>query len=305
MTGKVVEFPLDTIKVRLQTASGPKVTALSCARKIITREGFRGFYKGLASPMAGSMAENAVLFATYGQFKSLLPTNLDGTSPLYACIISGFLAGIAVAHVLTPVELIKCRLQIQDAEGATKKYKGPVDCIVKTVKQDGFRGLYKGHSATLAREMIGNALWFGCYEFFCKVFTPKGKTKDDLTAFHLMAAGALGGMSYWGIPYPIDSIKSVMQTHTSSPLPPSPPSPPHSSSSHHHHHQQHQHPHPPHHHPHHHNTNSFFNTARFIWRTKGIKGFYVGLGVTLFRAVPANATIFCTYELVARFLSGI
>jgi ornithine carrier protein len=39
-----------------------------------------------------------------------------------------------------------------------------------------------------------------------------------------------------------------------------------------------------------------------IWRAEGVRGFYRGLGVTVLRAIPANATIFAAFELASRLL---
>jgi len=50
---------------------------------------------------------------------------------------------------------------------------------------------------------------------------------------------------------------------------------------------------------------SFVQTAKYIFKTKGVRGFYGGLGVTLLRAGPANATIFCTYELCIRMFDSL
>jgi len=54
--------PLDTMKVRLQTG-GSQFTGLGDVfRQTWRKEGFKGFYKGMASPLAGVAAMNAVLF---------------------------------------------------------------------------------------------------------------------------------------------------------------------------------------------------------------------------------------------------
>ena len=41
--------------------------------------------------------------------------------------------------------------------------------------------------------------------------TPQAKTKEDLSTWSLMAAGACAGMSYNAILFPADSIKSRQQ----------------------------------------------------------------------------------------------
>ncbi len=48
---------------------------------------------------------------------------------------------------------------------------------------------------------------------------------------------------------------------------------------------------------------SFVQVARGIWAKEGVRGFYKGLGITLFRAMPASGGIFLTYELLRRNVS--
>jgi hypothetical protein len=108
------------------------------------------------------MAENAVLFTSYGFFRKALWGESESTKLTTLQKAScGSLAGICVASVLTPVELIKCRLQVQSAIGGQFiKYNGPIDCIVKTIQAEGLQGLYRGNLSMLMREIPGNFCWF-------------------------------------------------------------------------------------------------------------------------------------------------
>lgn len=56
----MVEYPLDTIKVRLQT--GSYKGAIDCAKITFKEEGFFAFYRGLSTPLLGAGLEVAVLF---------------------------------------------------------------------------------------------------------------------------------------------------------------------------------------------------------------------------------------------------
>ena len=74
--------------------------------------------------------------------------------------------------------------------------QSPIDCLIKTVRQEGIaKGLYKGNSAMLLREIPGNFAWYGVYEGTCKALIPPGGTKKDLgTGVHLFG-GALSGVT--------------------------------------------------------------------------------------------------------------
>lgn len=73
-------------------------------------------------------------------------------------------------------------------------------------------------------------------------------------------------MAYWGVPYPIDTIKSELQTSKSK--------------------------------------DSILSVGKRIVAERGISGLYKGLTVTLVRAIPGNAVTFFVYERVARLLRG-
>lgn len=64
--GKYIEYPFDTIKVRLQSQpehlplryTGP----LDCFKKSWANDGFSGLYRGISAPLVGAAVENASLF---------------------------------------------------------------------------------------------------------------------------------------------------------------------------------------------------------------------------------------------------
>ena len=64
------------------------------------------------------------------------------------------MAGWTVCTVITPVEHIKAKLQMQTI--GPKLYSGPIDCTKQVLKAGGIRGLYHGFGATLLfRTWIG------------------------------------------------------------------------------------------------------------------------------------------------------
>ena len=145
---------------------------LQCLRNTIQREGFKGLYRGCITPCMGAAVEDSISFSVYhtvvryfgknsgvGGGRSARPEDLS----LDKVFIAGSLGGMTTSFLVTPLELIKCRLQVDRVSkggGATGFYKGPVDCLIKSVKQEGVRVLYKGHSATFLREGLGTGVFF-------------------------------------------------------------------------------------------------------------------------------------------------
>ncbi|KAG0366730.1 MAG: putative mitochondrial ornithine carrier protein AmcA/Ort1 [Linnemannia gamsii] len=310
VAGKFVEFPFDTVKVRLQTQpldhpifKGP----FDCFRQTIRNEGFLGLYNGLSSPLVGAMLENAVLFVGYRRAQDMLREFIaipdahhvtPGAEPAPLSIpmlcLSGGISGVFASMVLTPVELVKCKLQVQQIghlytkdtkTGPTPKalHSGPLSVIKHIYTQNGLRGFYLGHFPTFLRETGGGAAWFGSYEAVSRMLVaraqaaaPAGKkiTQADLGAPQLMFAGALAGMAYNFILFPADCIKSHMQTQDvlrsqrsiAGPAP----------------------------------SLGFLATGKEIFRSEGIRGLYRGCGITVARSAPSSAIIFMTYEMLSR-----
>ncbi|KAM9994823.1 hypothetical protein ACTFIY_001006 [Dictyostelium cf. discoideum] len=259
--------PFDTIRVRLQTSNTP-IGIMECFRNTIKYEGFSGLYKGVTSPLFGMMFETAVLFAGYGQMKVLLQKDENTPLTVGQCAIAGGFAGVGASVVLTPVELVKCRLQVQTT--GPQKYKGSLDCLVQILKEGGIRGAYRGFTPTIAREFVGNMAFFSTYETCKRYFKNKeNKSNDDdeLNLPALIISGGLGGMAYWTVLYPVDVAKSKIQI--SEGAGPSP---------------------------------SIVKVLKEIYSKEGVKGLFRGYTPTIIRSFPANAAMFSVYELVIKLL---
>ncbi|ORX60869.1 mitochondrial carrier [Piromyces finnis] len=303
IAGKIVEFPFDTVKVRLQTSSkGTFNGTFDCIVKTYKNEGIFGFYKGLSSPLVGSMIENGILFSgfSYAQhlIKKITKKSEDEPLSMAQYTLAGGIAGTGAAMLLTPVELVKCKLQVQDVEALYQQakssatsniatntthnvskiyYKGPIHVIYNTIKNHGIRGMYRGHLGTLIREVGGGAAWFGVYELACNYMMKSShiKNKDDLPPWKLAISGALAGVAYNSTSFPVDMIKSRMQTEKfiisstgkkiGQKL-----------------------------------GKGFIATATDIYKSGGIRAFYKGCGITIARSVPSSGIIFVTYELLKR-----
>lgn len=283
---KVLDYPLDTVKVLLQTQTANAKTkyngALDCLQQAIQQHGVSSLYRGISSPLLGSMAENAVCFLAYANIKRFIVHQHSENSSerrelsLVELSLAGAGAGVAASFVLTPVELVKCRMQVS-AQQDTPLYKGPLDVLAKTWRQEGlFQGLYKGHLSTMYREVPGNFCWYGTYEIVCKLLTPiyfpdedasrSSHSSADLPIQAHMLGGASAGVMYWTAFYPADTVKSLVQTH-----------PEYSHLT-------------------------FRQAFVKIVRADGVRGLYRGWGITALRAAPAHALIFAGYEQTLKFL---
>jgi ornithine carrier protein len=76
IVGKYIEYPFDTVKVRLQSQpdhlplryTGP----LDCFKQSLQHDGFLGIYRGVSAPLVGAAVENACLFFSVSLVTPLL-----------------------------------------------------------------------------------------------------------------------------------------------------------------------------------------------------------------------------------------
>ena len=91
-----------------------------------------------------------------------------------------------LATVLTPIEMIKCRMQankeMASLKGASSSAPrlGPVRLTRSIIANEGPLAPFKGLSAAIVREMVGYFFFFGVYEMVRESLVTPGGTKDDI-----------------------------------------------------------------------------------------------------------------------------
>lgn len=264
----VVGQPFDIIKVRMQaTAQGLYRNAWDCFRKIVTLEGgLSALWKGTLPPLLGVGAAVSMQFGVNEKTKQLAQTFTGkselGFSYLFGC---GAIAGLANSLVSIPVEHTRIRMQVQGEFNF-----GAIQCV-KTISQSyGIGGLYKGAIPTLWRESIAMGIYFSMYEWITKQMRLPGQTKNDLGLTHILLAGGIAGVTLWFATFPIDVIKTKIQTDSF------------------------QNP----------KYKGMYDCLLTTLRMSGVKGLYKGLAPCLLRAVPANGVTFLAYEAASKRLKA-
>lgn len=66
IAGKFIEYPFDTVKVRLQSQANDRPLQykgpLDCFRKSYLQQGVLGLYRGISAPLLGAAIETSSLF---------------------------------------------------------------------------------------------------------------------------------------------------------------------------------------------------------------------------------------------------
>lgn len=100
------------------------------------------------------------------------------------------------------------------APGQPPMFKGTFDCAAKTIKNEGFLGLYKGMSAPLTGVAPIFALCFAGYALGKRVQQTDGSTQ--LTYRQTFVAGSFSGLLSTIITAPGERIKCLLQIQQAS-----------------------------------------------------------------------------------------
>lgn len=264
VSGAVAVFlghPLDFVKIRLQSSVGTYAGPLDCFAQAVRREGPLSVFRGVLPPMLNSVVLSGTLFGGYGHGKRLFGDRGLGLSDTRLTFCAGAYAGLLTSFTTTPFDLVKCQLQVDRAGGRVGRYRNGAACVRAILAREGPRGLYRGGLVTAIRASPMFGLYFVLFEHLERELPsmlPRLAAGEAAT----MWAGGLSGMATWAIAYPLDTVKSHLQT-----LPLE-----RSACS-----------------------QTISHAMHSIYARHGAAHFYRGLGTCLIRAFPVNAIVFVVY----------
>ena len=250
--------PFDTVKTRLQTNTESIHRVIT---KLYKNEGVLSFFKGMSFPLYSTPLLNSLVFSCNELTKKAFDLN-DHEMSFSEGFISGAVTGVFSCIVVTPVELVKCRLQLQELSLKESKYKGSLDCLNQVYRLEGIKGVYSGVIITILREVPGYSIQFASYHFIKSIISSySGRDYHSLSNLSLMLCGGFCGFWGWHSCYPQDVIKTLIQTDITNKY-----------------------------------NGSIIKCAKNIYKTTGWYGFYRGYCVCQIRAFFTNSFLFLGYE---------
>ncbi|XP_010527931.1 PREDICTED: mitochondrial uncoupling protein 3 [Tarenaya hassleriana] len=152
---QVVASPADLVKVRMQ-ADGrlmgqglqPRYSgAFHAFTNILQSEGIRGLWKGVFPNIQRAFLVNMGELACYDHAKSFVIQSNISEDNIYAHTLASIMSGLASTALSCPADVVKTRMMNQSKDD----YRNSYDCLVKTVRYEGTRALWKGFFPTWAR----------------------------------------------------------------------------------------------------------------------------------------------------------
>ena len=261
---------------------------------------YRSLYRGVGAPLATAAVVNASVFCVYGSLSRMwdnhynYPSNssVAAATTTMAIItkhsICGLITGLVTSILLCPIEHVKIQLQTKQHQVSTisRSYSNLSSYeVVKQIicNEHGLKGIYRGFFATCLRQGPSFAIYFPVYHILKETIGRNNGDDNNTSSINKQSsvslwcssalAGGLAGSLSWIIVYPVDVIKSRIQSLPIDTI---------SAKK-----------------------KSFYSIARNIYQNEG--GiipliFSRGLAVTILRAFPVNGTIFFVYEFVNQWL---
>ncbi|XP_012888785.1 PREDICTED: mitochondrial glutamate carrier 1 [Dipodomys ordii] len=202
----------------------------------------------------------------------------DKQISLPAKLINGGIAGLIGVTCVFPIDLAKTRLQSQ--QNGQRMYASMSDCLIKTIRSEGYFGMYRGAAVNLTLVTPEKAIKLAANDFFRHQLSKDGQ---KLTLPKEMLAGCGAGTCQVIVTTPMEMLKIQLQdagriaaqrkilaeaqlasqggAQPSAEAPPAP-------------------------------RPTAMRLTRDLLRSHGIAGLYKGLGATLLRDVPFSIVYF-------------
>jgi len=258
-----VTYPTEYLKTQMQLYEERSRRGMfNCAADTVKRYGPLGFYRGLDTLLYFSIPKVGVRFGV----NELCRKELFTDNSRSAIFMSGFISGIFEALlVVTPMETLKVKL-IHDRFQEVPKFKNFFHGVYMIYKQEGFKGMYKGPLATVARQSSNAGIRFLTYDE-TKNFLEKNFDFLPKSAILMMSGGLAGAVNVYANG-PIDVVKTNMQGLDAQKY------------------------------------RNSFDCGYQIWKKEGIRGLYKGSVPRLTRLVMDVGLTFTFYEYVGDFISS-
>lgn len=244
--------------------------------KISKTEGIISLWSGLSPTLVLAIPATVIYFVSYEQLRIHLKdlynrefrkrgTNME--QPFWIPVLAGGTARIWAATLVSPLELIRTKMQSQKLS-----YAEITQALKTVVRYSGISGLWMGLSSTLLRDVPFSAIYWLNYETIKKFFY----TSQQTFTFNL-AAGAVAGSIAAFFTIPFDVVKTHRQIEMGEKEIYSD-KPSRSSNS--------------------------WSIIQRIYHQNGLKGLFTGLTPRLVKVAPACAIMIATFEHGKRFFQS-
>lgn len=277
----VVCHPFDTIRTRLQISPERfSKSFFNCARNTFEKESVFGFYKGFLPPFFSQAVYKSVIFTTSTKFRTEILPNSEFLAPYLnptrISLLSGAIAGGVNAFLVAPVELVRNRLQVQydamerkGSRGRTRQEGSVRKLLTTVIRTEGIFPLWRGLGTTILRDSLGVACYFLAFDS-AKQHLKRRFADPEKESLLVLTSGAIGGITFWAVALPFDTIKSLIQVSSGD-----------SNSKY----------------------NNLLSTTRALVKEEGVGQLFRGWQAAFSRGIPGAAITFWTFDKTTKLLN--
>lgn len=201
---------------------------ISTAGKLYNYEGlWEGLMKpGLLASCSRELLYSSIRFAIYPDLRSFFRQSEShhlGLMALGEKFGAGLIAGAVGSSIANPADLLKIRMQSEPGKigsdgrfirgprrGQLKTYPSTFDAITQIFKREGFRGLYRGVSATCIRSSLLTAGQLSSYDHSKQLIKASGILNEGIILH--VTSSFISGLVAATFCAPADRIKTLMMT---------------------------------------------------------------------------------------------
>ncbi|TPX35857.1 hypothetical protein SmJEL517_g01731 [Synchytrium microbalum] len=247
----------------IKPVSTPFTGTLDGVVKIVRHEGIPQLWRGLSPTLVMSVPSTVIYYVGYENVRDyLIPSFRRRGMEDYAPLFAGATARTFAATIISPLELVRTRMQ---SGGADKSISRVVLGVAEMVKQNGPSSLWRGLAPTLWRDVPFSATYWAGYELLRHRLPRPNMSNEFVRDFwSSFIAGAISGTVAATITTPFDVAKTTRQvsrdTHVRA-------------------------------------DGKMLNLIRFIVERDGWKGLFRGLSPRIAKVAPACAIMISSYEM--------
>ncbi|XP_027869004.1 mitochondrial glutathione transporter SLC25A40 [Xiphophorus couchianus] len=172
--------------------------------KIVCCEGITALWSGLPPTLAMAVPATVIYFTCYDQLCAALRARM-GERSQEAPLLAGAIARVGSATVISPLELIRTKLQSQ------KQSYGELTSLIRSVVQaEGWWSLWRGLGPTLLRDVPFSAMYWYNYErgknWLCQWYNTREPT-FTITFISGAGSGSIAAI----VTLPFDVVKTRRQ----------------------------------------------------------------------------------------------
>ncbi|XP_057734460.1 mitochondrial arginine transporter BAC2-like [Arachis stenosperma] len=275
IAGIVSGHPLDTVRIRqqvLNTGGHGSSSAFTILRNALAKEGPASLYRGMGAPLASVTFQNAMVFQTNAILSRVFGKSVSPNDPpsFKGVALGGVGTGVLQSLIISPIELVKIRLQLHRNEKhlIEQPHKGPIIVVKNVWRKEGLKGIYRGLGITVIRDGPSHGVYFWTYEYMKEQLHPGCRKSGQESLCTMLMAGGLAGVASWIVCYPFDVAKTKLQAQTPDSL----------------------------------KYNGTVDCLRKSIKEEGYGILWRGLGTTVARAFVVHGVVFTAYEITLRLL---